>query len=228
MQAYNWSVTFYYPSKKHMNTKSNRSNKLDTIENLIWPKLQSMKYRKSKRIFNRIQPDGIVHVINFQMGPNWSTLQGKFTIEIGVFVPEVYEVIWEKSAPKYAASPDCEERTRLGSLVKNEEDLWWDLSEDERIIQNQILDLLLKYGEQYFLQFSSREKLITTWEKEMHQKSFSERKKLIVAIILASTGETKRANEFLEMEFGGRYKTVFLEYARNIASRIGLDFPTLK
>ena len=211
-----------------MTTKSTNSSKLDEIANFIWLELRTLKYRKSKRLFNRIQPDGIVHVIDFQMGQSWSTLYGKFTVELGIFIPEVYAAFWEKPMPKFITSPNCEERERLGHLGKSKKDIWWDLSDDEKTTESEVLDFLLKYGEQYFSQFSSREKFLAQWEQERRQKSLSERKKLIMAIILASAGEKKRANELLEIEFGGQYKTAFLEYAQNVARNLGMDFPMLK
>jgi Domain of unknown function (DUF4304) len=209
-------------------TKSNHSNRLDAIADFLWLELRTLNYRKSKRLFNRIQPDGIVHVIDLHMGQSWSTLQGKFTVEVGIFIPEVYRAFWEKPTPKFITSPDCDERKRLGVLGKSGQDIWWDLTGDERTIGSEVLDLLLKYGEQYFSQFSSREKLLAQWEQERFQKNLSERKKLIMAIMLAHCGEKKRANELLEIEFGGQYKTAFLEYAQNVIIRLGMDFPALR
>jgi len=72
-----------------MATKNNNAGKLNTIVRFVGHELQNLNYRKSNRLFNRLQPDGIMHVINFQMGQNRSILWGKFTVEIGVFIPEV-------------------------------------------------------------------------------------------------------------------------------------------
>jgi hypothetical protein len=211
-----------------MTAKSNNSSKLDAIVNSIWLDLRPLKYRKSKRLFNRIQPDGIVHVIDFQMGQSWSTLHGQFTVEVGIFIPEVYAAFWEKPMAKFITSPKCEERERLGLLGKSQKDIWWDLTSAERKIESEVLDLLLNVGEQYFSQFSSREKLLTHWEQERLQKNLPERKALFMAIILAHRGEKIRANELLVKEFGDKYKTTFLEYARNIVINLGMDFPMLK
>ena len=211
-----------------MTSKSNNSSKLDTIANFIWLELRALKYRKSKRLFNRIQSDGVVHVIDFQMGQCWSTLQGKFTVEVGIFIPEVFAAFWEKPIPKFITSPNCEVRERLGLLGKSKKDIWWDLSGDERTIESEVSDLLLKYGEQYFSRFSSREKLLAQWEQERLQNNLPQRKTLIMAIVLAQRGEKMRANELLEQEFGDKYKTTFLEYARNIVVNLGIDFPILK
>jgi len=47
---------------------------LNTIVNFVEQELRPRKFRKSGRRFNRILPDGIVHVIDFRMGPSWSIL----------------------------------------------------------------------------------------------------------------------------------------------------------
>ena len=95
-------------------------------------------------------------------------------------------------------------------------------------IGNEVLKLLLENGEPYLLRFGSREKLLSVWEEERLQKKLSERKVLIMAIILSCSGEKNRANELLDTEFGNQYKTAFLEYAQNVVIPLGLSFPELK
>jgi hypothetical protein len=204
------------------------SSKLDGIEKNLWPGLRALRYRKAKRIFNRTQPGGMVHVIHFQMGQNWSIYHGKFTVEVGAFVPEVYEIFWNKAVPRRIASYHCEERKRLGMLTREGKDIWWDLTADAGEIENEVSDLILTVGEAYFSRFSSRDRLLSKWEQDRIQKELPDRKVLIMAVLLAQVGDNQRANEVLEVEFGGRYQTAFLEYARNIVTPLGLDFPMLK
>ena len=211
-----------------MTTQNNNAGKLNTIVQFVGHELHSLNYRKSNRLFNRLQPDGIVHVIDFQMGQNRNILRGKFTVEIGVFIPEVYKALSEKVVPKFISSPHCIERERLGVLSQNGKDIWWDLADNEISIGNEVLKLLLANGEPYLLRFGSREKLLSQWEQERLQKRLSERKVLIMAIILSYCGEKKRANELLDTEFGNQYKTAFLEYAQNVVTPLGLSFPELK
>ena len=211
-----------------MAIQKNNAGKLNTIVQFVGDELRRLNYRKSNRLFNRLQPDGIVHVVNFQMGQNRSILWGKFTVEIGVFIPEVYKALSEKPMPKFISSPHCIERERLGVLGKDGRDTWWDLADNVISIGNEVLKLLLENGEPYLLRFGSREKLLSVWEEERLQKKLSERKVLIMAIILSCSGEKNRANELLDTEFGNQYKTAFLEYAQNIVTPLGLSFPELK
>ena len=88
--------------------------------------------------------------------------------------------------------------------------------------------MLLEPGEQYFKRFSSRQELLMQWKQERLQERLSERKKLSMAIVLAYSGDKKQANELLDAEFSNQYKTAFLEYAQNVATSVGLNFPTMK
>jgi hypothetical protein len=67
----------------------------------IHPGLKDLRYRKRRNTFNRVMhPDGLIHVINFQMGPFdppgtaeipglRPSLYGRFTINLGVWLPRL-------------------------------------------------------------------------------------------------------------------------------------------
>jgi hypothetical protein len=211
-----------------MTAQSDHANTLDAIVRQVESELSPLNYRRSRRRFNRLQSDNIVHVIDIQLGLSWSILWGKLTVEVGVFVPEVFKALYEKPIPKFIASQHCIERKRLGVLSKARKDIWWDLAEGEENIGKEISSLLLASGEPYLKRFSSRESLLTRWEQERLQEELPERKVLAMAIILSYCNRKKQANELLNTEFGNRYKTAFLEYAKNIVTPIGLSFPKLK
>jgi Domain of unknown function (DUF4304) len=210
-------------------TKNNSySSNLDSLVSLIRQDLRPLGYRKSKRLFNRLQPDGIIHVIDFQMGANWSSLWGKFTVEVGVFVPEAFSILYEKEPPKFVRSPICVERERIGTLGKSRKDTWWDLSGNLSIIEKEVSNLLTDSCENYLFQLNSREKLISIWENERTQRKLSQQHVLILAIIYSYLGKRDQANKLLASEFGNQYKTVFLEYARNVVAPLGLSFTWLE
>src|SRR5437868_3156941 len=86
-------------------TKSPFAHKLDEIVRSVSPELKAAGFRKKGRTFNRVAEDGFVHVIGFQMGQfpvgNLETyvvpglrenLYGKYTVNLGVHIREVYEV----------------------------------------------------------------------------------------------------------------------------------------
>jgi len=66
------------------------------------------------------------------MGPSWKySLRGKFTVELGVFVPEIYHALHDRKLSKFIRSFLCAERQRLGILSPDGKDKWWDLKDSE-------------------------------------------------------------------------------------------------
>ena len=54
------------------------------------------------------------------------------------------------------------------------------------------------------------------------------REVLMLAITYSHLDEREQANKLLAVEFGNQYKTAFLEYARNVVTSLGLNFPLLR
>lgn len=105
----------------------------------VAPTLGAAGFRKRRHTFNRRAEAGIVHVVNFQMGPYEPpgteeippfrlNLYGKFTVNLGVFVPEM--VIERGRAPKgWVNEYNCQLRKRLGELRSTPADVWWSLDD---------------------------------------------------------------------------------------------------
>jgi hypothetical protein len=109
----------------------------------IHPGLKRLGYRKRRHTFNRvIQPDGLIHVINFQMGhfdpsgtaeipglrPN---LYGRFTINLGVCLPGLTEPGSQAPAQhsaRFINDYNCHLRARIGELLPEAVDTWWRLN----------------------------------------------------------------------------------------------------
>lgn len=80
----------------------------------VQPTLKEQGFRKRGNTFNRTtEPDGIIHVINFQMGaykppgtveipglrPN---LYGRFTVNLGIWLPGIAETGFDPPSPESA------------------------------------------------------------------------------------------------------------------------------
>jgi hypothetical protein len=204
------------------------AEKIDTIFRAVWDGLKPHGYRKLKRVCNRLQPDGSIQVIYFQMGRNWSILYGKFTVEIGIFIPEVYSALYEKNLPKFITITDCILRKRISSFKGNGADYWWDLNDDVNKTIKDIMNILLTDCEQYLTRFGSREKILDHWDQERKQKQLDYRNILIMAIMLLYSNRKEQANQILFEEFSKQRKSTFLEYARNTVVPLGLKFPELE
>src|SRR5690606_24175664 len=87
----------WYPG---MATKSAEVAAMDVIQRGVRPLLKEAGFRGSGRTFNRGTPDGLTQVVRFQMGsfdpPGTTDIPGLrenrygwFTVNLGVYVPEV-------------------------------------------------------------------------------------------------------------------------------------------
>ena len=104
----------------------------------IAPILRGANFRKRRHTFNRPVERGMVHVVNFQMGPHdppgtqefppfRTNLYGLFTVNLGVFVPEMVQQSWAEPMGGWVVEPLCQLRMRLGQLLPEGLDTWWHL-----------------------------------------------------------------------------------------------------
>jgi hypothetical protein len=144
--------------------------------------------------------------INLQMGrfdfgygnPLAPNMYGKFTINLGIFVPEVFDelIYWETKRPTFVNEADCIFSVRLGQLFAPYQDRWWSINDSSDIVTKEIIDLLQSYGLPVLNQFSNREAIISGWD-EFRQK-YKLRKDLFIhrAIMLSTLG---RQDESIQM-----------------------------
>jgi len=126
---------------------------------------QSFVFDK-RRTFRKVIGGGAaVQIINFQLGQR--SLQGKFAVNLGVYVPGDLAVNPPDLKPEDALEYHCApgRRERLGRLIPRPlpalqhvpwlgalfgpKDLWWPFSEDTRLTETSIaaaLDTLRQYG----------------------------------------------------------------------------------
>src|SRR5215475_11462786 len=115
--------------------KTQFAKNVDGIQAEIHEFLKPLEFRKKGRTFNRHTVDGLTQVINLQMGasdPPGTTyipglrenLHGLFTINLGIFVPEVHRLYLGKN-PIWVLEYNCSIRSRLGQLSAEKKELWW-------------------------------------------------------------------------------------------------------
>lgn len=97
--------------------------------------LRPCGYRKRGNRFNhRLSEDGIIHVIAFQLASHRGfeppgslglhpAYYGTYTINLGVYVPEV--ALWPPSKDGWVGDYDCPIRERIGTLLPASTDVWW-------------------------------------------------------------------------------------------------------
>jgi len=168
-------------------------------------------YKKSGRTFNKINENGIIEVINFQSGKYQfentieipglrENLYGSFTINIGILIPELYFKDYPKEKEKKIYQEyNCTIRTRIGSLINDGDDLWWNLTENhkEKVTSN-ILAYLENQGMEWINKLNSREKIYRNWIElaDIYESSLTA--KLNIAKMKILNGEKDGNELFVE------------------------------
>ncbi len=175
-----------------MTNKIDFKKTLDEIQKLVHSELKADGFKKKGRTHNKTLENGIIQVVNFQMAkyefdstveiPGIRTnLYGNFAVNIGVFVPELYESTFNRKPKAFIQEYDCEIRVRLSDRVKGEE-IWFSLSSDYEKIAEFIIQALKSDVKKWFNRFSNRNKIVVELT-ESNEMMFSPREKLCGAII---------------------------------------------
>ncbi|KPJ91600.1 MAG: hypothetical protein AMJ53_11285 [Gammaproteobacteria bacterium SG8_11] len=94
------------------------------IKEGLAPLLKNNGFKKKARNFYREYSDR-VEVINVQASQWNEGNEGKFTINVGVYYPEISKIL---EAPPVSGAPkeyDCTVRERIGLLTPENKDHWW-------------------------------------------------------------------------------------------------------
>ena len=186
-------------------TKSPFAQTLDDIVRSVSPQLKAAGFRKKGRSWNREAEAGLIHVIGFQMGPFpvgdhhyvipglRENLYGTYTVNLGVHIREVHELILKKGAtPAFCQDYHCEMRARLGELARPPADKWWSLHGDGA--SDEMATLLRRSLEVWFPLFASRDQILAVDARKRPPIGWPHRGGMVQAIMWANRGERKRAH----------------------------------
>lgn len=101
----------------------------DLINKDIAPLLKQYGFKKQNFTWNRTVK-GVTQVINFQLSRYNDHDNQLFTVNLGVFHPELWEINKGKPVPKFITEFDCFPRERIGYInnINNNKDLWWTIN----------------------------------------------------------------------------------------------------
>lgn len=185
-------------------TKTPHAESMERIAGLIGAFLKARGFRKRRHTFNRSTPDGLVHVVNLQMGthpvgdhaeiPGFrQNLYGKFTVNLGVFVPELYREMLQRDPAEFVNEYDCSMRARFSDLVQTDGDLWWNLGGGENGTATEIIEMLDQHGLPFLERFANRDDVVQYWPAVCEARKLSPRPHLDVALILQHLGRSAEA-----------------------------------
>lgn len=131
-----------------------------TIQSGLDPILKEQGFRKDARTYRRATPEGLVHIINFQMSVYGTAEKNSFTVNLGVYIPEVWRLRNpDCPIPAKPKEVDCSIRVRLGHLSIEGRDIWWDTTSAE-LARAEISSLLTEVGFPFFERFYIRDAIL--------------------------------------------------------------------
>lgn len=183
--------------------------------------LRGKAFRQRSLGFNRSATDfEVTEVVTIQRGVRG--LQGKFTIELGTYVPRVRALAHpDLPAPAFPQTMDCTYRERL-PILAGWKDHWWESDRKKDVLEIEML--FERYGWPYLERRNSLERIfkleIETFEKtENRQKST-----FGTAVILHLAGRQDFAQIVVqEVCDGMKARGIATSAVRLLAGRLGID-----
>lgn len=219
-----------------MALKSPIARRLDDVQNRLAALLKPLGFARKGRTFRRETEPGIFQIIALQAGPFEigpplpepvkhlrEDYYGKFTVNLGVFVEEIFERTNPPVSPNRVISDaHCSIRTRLGHITARD-DLWWSLIEDQGDLADDIGALLLHVGIPFLERFKSRDQVVRDWirfnETELAVTAVA---RLDVAMVLLKRGDHVGARRLFQEHLDKTELRNHAAYVRELAVKLGL------
>jgi hypothetical protein len=100
------------------------------IKNVLWPSFKALGYKKLGNNFRYYDAQGWGKIIQFQKSQYNSATELSFTVNVGLYLPEVeYWLCGREAGPKFQ-EPFCVVRKRIGPLTGKQSDTWFKLTPD--------------------------------------------------------------------------------------------------
>ena len=97
----------------------------ELVKSEVEPIIKSLGFKKQSNSYIKAE-DGFLKIINIQFGQSNTSEETSFTIECGIFFPELYLKCFEE-LPKYPKVSDClwQYRNRIAKLKGKPTDEWY-------------------------------------------------------------------------------------------------------
>src|SRR2546422_4950306 len=118
------------------------------LSSQISPFLRAKGFRRKGRTFHKWVGNNC-QVVNFQGSVSSDRLHHRFTINVSVFYSELYRS-WTgtDSIPEFPTEPECQWRQRIGNLLPEHRDKWWEIALDDTtdVLGAELVDALETYA----------------------------------------------------------------------------------
>ena len=212
--------------------RSTYAQAVDEIQRALRPVLRAEGFKVRGRTLNRVTEDGLTQVISIQMGPSdppgttyipglRENLHGLFTVNLGVYVPEVARHHVGAEAKSWVQEYHCCVRSRLGETSGEEHDIWWHARAEDAVIDD-VRRRLEHAGLPFLNRYSSREKILAEWQDRSENMGASSPPRIVMAIILAEIGRKDEARALLAQQVTETRNPGHPAYVRRLANQLGV------
>ena len=147
-------------------------------------------------------------------------LHGLFTINLGVYVPEVARRHGGE-AKSWIQEYHCCVRARLGDACGEKRDIWWHARVEDAVIGD-VRRRLEQAGLPFLDRFSTRNKILAEWHDRSESTGAGGPPRIVMAIILAERGQKDQARGLLARQVLETRNPRHPDYVRRLAKELGL------
>lgn len=199
------------------------------VQKAVFPMFKEPGFRSKGRCFNTANPDGTVRVVHFVTMPATSCSYGHFNVEIGVYIPELWDFeygAYGAKRPKTLTIADCEIRQSVDPPHSgHREDQQW-----EAIAKPEMITILTNKvdaaASAFFARFADRAAIMAELAKPGTSVPWVRgRAPIVLAIIEAAMGNRPSALDRLQsyldgLDLGTRPNIHHANHVRDIIARL--------
>ncbi len=220
--------------------KSPFVERMDEVQASLTQLLMPLGFRRRGRTFNRSAEEGVVQVINLQMGlptPSFSKplpvslahlnpdVYGLFAVNLGVHVSEISDC--DNSRPltkprRIVQEYECQIRVRLEELAERR-DFAASLEQPADVLVSAVGRSLVDVGIPFLERFETRAAIIRDWITFNDlERSLSLRARVDVAIMHATAGRVGEARQLLREQVSRSEHRGHVTYVGDLARQLGI------
>jgi len=172
----------------------------ELIRLYISPLLKREGFKKRGNTWNK-EVNGVIHVVDIQSARPRVDGSESFTINIGVFVKELWQIFWATDLPKFVKEVNCYPRFRLGYLLSGfdtkSRDKWWDIESKDQI-ESVGSQLEMVFKEQYLPFLDKISSMSDVLDISNSTKPSMPMEKLSHAILLNMVGDKAESDRLID------------------------------
>ena len=161
-------------------------------------------------------PPGTTHIPGLR-----ENLHGLFTINLGVYVPEVARHHGGGEAKSWVQEYHCCVRSRLGEASGETKEIWWHAQSEDAVLED-VRNQLELTGLPFLDRFSTRDKILTEWQERSENMGASNPPRIVMAIILVERDQKGRARELLAQQVLETRNPGHPHYVRQLAEKLSI------